>query len=112
MTPGKPERRLTRMLRAAPGGAVLEGRDIGTVVFPQAEVKIFLDASTRERARRRYEELCAAGQAVAFTPTFMGADPQEVLRVIRAVAEGQALFGPAIATSLMNFFFFHLLYSR
>lgn len=33
-----------------------------------------------------------------------GADPQEVLRVIRAVAEGQALFGPAIATRLMNFF--------
>jgi cytidylate kinase len=37
----------------APGGVVMEGRDIGTVVFPQADVKIFLDASPEERARRR-----------------------------------------------------------
>jgi len=51
------------------GSVVAEGRDIGTVVFPQAEVKIFLDASTRERARRRYEELRAAGHPVAFEET-------------------------------------------
>jgi cytidylate kinase len=51
------------------GSVVAEGRDIGTVVFPQAEVKIFLDASVRERARRRYEELCAAGRAVGFEET-------------------------------------------
>jgi cytidylate kinase len=38
---------------AADGGVVMEGRDIGTVVFPRAEVKIFLDASAEERARRR-----------------------------------------------------------
>lgn len=38
------------------GGVVMEGRDIGTVVFPHAELKIFLDASTEERARRRYEQ--------------------------------------------------------
>jgi len=38
---------------AADGGIVMEGRDIGTVVFPQAEVKIYLDASAEERARRR-----------------------------------------------------------
>jgi cytidylate kinase len=37
----------------AAGGIVMEGRDIGTVVFPQAEVKIYLDASPEERARRR-----------------------------------------------------------
>ncbi len=41
-----------RALGAA-GGVVMEGRDIGTVVFPQAEVKIYLDASHEERARRR-----------------------------------------------------------
>lgn len=41
---------------AGTGGAVLEGRDIGTVVFPAAEVKIFLVASPRERARRRHLE--------------------------------------------------------
>jgi cytidylate kinase len=44
------------------GGVVLEGRDIGTVVFPKAEVKIFLTASIAERARRRTEELKAKGE--------------------------------------------------
>jgi cytidylate kinase len=43
------------------GGVVLEGRDIGTIVFPDAEAKFFLTASVEERARRRYEELLAAG---------------------------------------------------
>ncbi len=39
------------------GGVVMEGRDIGTVVFPDADIKIFLDASTEERARRRHREI-------------------------------------------------------
>jgi CMP/dCMP kinase len=51
------------------GSVVAEGRDIGTVVFPEAEVKIFLDASTNERARRRFEELRAAGKMVDFDET-------------------------------------------
>ncbi|MGH7816188.1 MAG: (d)CMP kinase [Candidatus Binatia bacterium] len=51
------------------GNVVAEGRDIGTVVFPQAEVKIFLEASTEERARRRYQELSAAGRSVEFDET-------------------------------------------
>src|SRR5690606_7035365 len=42
---------------AAPRGAVLEGRDIGTVIFPDADAKIFLTASVEQRARRRHEEL-------------------------------------------------------
>lgn len=54
---------LQRKLGAG-GGIVLEGRDIGTVVFPQAEVKIFLTASIEERARRRALELSAKGQFV------------------------------------------------
>ena len=44
------------------GGVVVEGRDIGTVVFPGAEAKFFLTASTDERARRRVAELRAAGK--------------------------------------------------
>jgi len=48
------------------GGVVMEGRDIGTVVFPDAEVKIYLDASLDERARRRHEELRAKGEAITF----------------------------------------------
>jgi cytidylate kinase len=51
---------LQRKLGAA-GGVVLEGRDIGTVVFPDAEVKIFLTASDQARARRRHAELVRAG---------------------------------------------------
>jgi len=43
------------------GGVVMEGRDIGTVVLPEAEVKIFLTASLAERVRRRREELLAKG---------------------------------------------------
>jgi cytidylate kinase len=49
----------------AGGAVVLEGRDIGTVVFPQAEVKIFLTASLEARAMRRGEELKARGQSAA-----------------------------------------------
>ena len=46
------------------GGIVLEGRDIGTVVFPQAEVKVFLTASIEARAKRRALELAAKGELV------------------------------------------------
>ena len=45
-----------RALAAEPGGIVMAGRDIGTVVLPDADLKIFLDASAEERARRRAEE--------------------------------------------------------
>jgi cytidylate kinase len=45
----------------AGGGVVMEGRDIGTVVFPEAPVKVFLDASPGERARRRAVDLYGAG---------------------------------------------------
>jgi CMP/dCMP kinase len=48
------------------GGVVAEGRDIGTVVFPQAEVKFFLTASVDVRTRRRVQELAASGKEVAF----------------------------------------------
>jgi cytidylate kinase len=51
------------------GNVVAEGRDIGTVVFPDAQVKIFLDASIEERARRRCDELRAAGRAVSLKET-------------------------------------------
>jgi CMP/dCMP kinase len=56
------------------GGVVMEGRDIGTVVFPEAEVKVFLDASPEERARRRLQDLRAHGIEEPL---------EEVLRAIR-----------------------------
>lgn len=56
---------------AAEGGVVMEGRDIGTVVFPDAEVKVFLSASLEERAQRRHAELTARGVQI---------DPDQVRR--------------------------------
>ena len=51
------------------GGVVLEGRDIGTVVFPDAEVKFFLTASPEERATRRHRELAQKGSPPSYEAT-------------------------------------------
>jgi cytidylate kinase len=51
------------------GGAILEGRDIGTVVFPDADVKFYLDAESEERVRRRYNEMVEKGVNVDFKET-------------------------------------------
>jgi cytidylate kinase len=51
------------------GGVILEGRDIGTVVFPDAEVKFYLDAESEERVRRRYDELVEKGMMADFKET-------------------------------------------
>lgn len=55
---------LTAKMReaGAKGGIIMEGRDIGTVVFPDADVKIYLDASAQERANRRFKQLQESGQ--------------------------------------------------
>lgn len=55
-----------RRIAASPKGAVLDGRDIGTVVCPDADVKLFVTASAEERARRRHAELRASGEADGF----------------------------------------------
>ena len=49
-----------------PGGAVLDGRDIGTVIVPDADAKLFVTAAPEVRARRRFEELQRLGKAVHF----------------------------------------------
>jgi cytidylate kinase len=54
---------LQRQLAAGPGNVVVEGRDIGTVVLPDAPVKIFLTASAETRARRRNDQNVASGMA-------------------------------------------------
>jgi cytidylate kinase len=51
------------------GGVVLEGRDIGTVVFPDAEAKFFLTARPEVRARRRFDELAAKGSRATLQET-------------------------------------------
>jgi cytidylate kinase len=51
------------------GGVILEGRDIGTVVFPDADVKFYLDAEDDERAKRRYHEMVEKGVKVDYKET-------------------------------------------
>ena len=65
---------------AAKGGIVMEGRDIGTVVFPNAEVKIFLDAAPEVRGMRRYDQM---GQGSGTTAK-ASPPPEEVIRDLRA----------------------------
>ena len=76
---------LQRMAGRA-GGVVLEGRDIGTVVFPDAEVKFFLTASAEVRARRRHDELAAKGGAASFEDTLADVKRRDAQDEGRAVA--------------------------
>lgn len=55
---------LQRKFAQQKGGAVLDGRDIGTVIAPDADVKLWVDASVEERARRRFKELSGMGEDV------------------------------------------------
>jgi cytidylate kinase len=68
---GPVRERMVELQRAmgSRGGVVAEGRDIGTVVFPQAEVKVFLTAGPEERARRRFAELKGQGKTVSLDDT-------------------------------------------
>lgn len=68
------------------GGVVLEGRDIGTVVFPDAHVKVFLTASTMARAQRRHEELSAKGSLVALDSVRAGIEERDARDSGRDVA--------------------------
>jgi cytidylate kinase len=67
------------------GGVVLEGRDIGTVVFPDAELKFFLTATPSVRARRRFDELVARGAETTFEQTLADVirrDEQDTTRLV------------------------------
>ena len=55
-----------RKFAERPGGAIIEGRDIGTVVCPNADVKLFIEASTEVRATRRQKELIEAGADISY----------------------------------------------
>jgi CMP/dCMP kinase len=68
------------------GGVVLEGRDIGTVVFPDAEVKFFLTARPEVRARRRFDELVAKGSPVTYEETLADVRKRDEQDTTRAVA--------------------------
>ena len=67
-------------------GIVMDGRDIGTVVFPQAELKVFVTASAEVRAQRRYLELTAKGQSVAFEDILRNVQERDYIDSHREVA--------------------------
>ena len=68
------------------GGAVMEGRDIGTVVAPDAEVKMFVTASPEIRARRRYDELVAKGERPSLEDTLRDVKKRDLADETRAIA--------------------------
>jgi cytidylate kinase len=75
------QRRIARQ-----GRVVMAGRDIGTVVFPEAPLKVFLDASPEERARRRCEELRERGEAADYEEILAGVRHRDEIDSTRATA--------------------------
>lgn len=67
-------------------GIVMDGRDIGTVVFPQAELKIFVTASAEVRAQRRYDELKVKGENVTFEEILKNVQERDYIDSHREVA--------------------------
>ena len=67
-------------------GIVMDGRDIGTAVFPQAELKIFVTASAEVRAKRRYDELISKGEKVSFDEILKNVQERDYIDSHREVA--------------------------
>lgn len=65
-------------------GIVMDGRDIGTVVFPDAELKIFMTASPETRAQRRFDELVSKGQTVTFEQVLHNVQERDYIDTHRA----------------------------
>lgn len=70
----------------AKGGVVMDGRDIGSVVFPEAELKLFMTASAEVRAQRRYAELLASGQEVSYQAVLDNLQSRDTMDSQRAVS--------------------------
>ncbi len=87
-----------RTFAATPPGAVLDGRDIGTVIAPDAEVKIFLTASPDERARRRCREIEGRGEPADFDAILADIRKRDERDANRAVAP----FKPADDAHLLD----------
>lgn len=68
------------------GRVVMVGRDIGTVVLPEADLKIYLDASAEERARRRYEEILSRGEPTEYWQVLAGVRNRDEIDSTRAIS--------------------------
>src|SRR5699024_744107 len=67
-------------------GIVMDGRDIGTVVFPNAELKLFMTASAEVRAQRRYKEMKAKGQEVSYDEVLKNITERDTLDTTRKIS--------------------------
>jgi CMP/dCMP kinase len=94
---------LQRELAAGPGSVVVEGRDIGTVVLPDADLKIFLTASAEERARRRNDQNVASGRDDEYDRVLADVMRRDHLDSTRAVSPLRAADDAVVVdTSDMN----------
>jgi cytidylate kinase len=75
-----------RSFARQPGGAVLDGRDIGTVIAPEADAKLFVRATSHVRARRRHEELRASGSTLSFDKVLAEIKARDLRDTTRALA--------------------------
>ncbi len=75
---------------ARKNSVIMDGRDIGTVILPDADVKIFLTASAECRARRRYDELVAKGQTVSYEDVLREMNERDTADSTREIAPAQA----------------------
>jgi cytidylate kinase len=73
-----------QQLMGKKGGVVLDGRDIGTVVFPNADLKVFMTASPEIRAQRRYDEMTAKGENPAFEEVLKNVKNRDMMDTTRA----------------------------
>jgi cytidylate kinase len=80
------------------GNVVMVGRDIGTVVLPEADLKIYLDASVEERARRRYEELRQRGESADYDVILLAMRKRDQIDSHRKVAP----LRPAVDAHILN----------
>lgn len=65
-------------------GVVMDGRDIGTVVFPDAELKLFMTASSKTRAQRRFDELVEKGQHITYEDVLQNVEERDYIDTHRA----------------------------
>ncbi len=81
------------------GRVVMVGRDIGTVVLPEADLKIYLDASAEERARRRYDEIIARGGQADYETVLAGVRERDRIDSTRDIAPLRAAEDAAVIDS-------------
>jgi cytidylate kinase len=75
-----------QQLMAEERGVVMDGRDIGSVVFPDAELKLFMTAEPKIRAQRRFEELMSQGDNVSFDEVYQNVLQRDLIDTTRKVA--------------------------